>query len=416
MFENTRTKFFKNIISKKEILLVSANQGLLLFGGILFNKLLSLYLNKSDAGYYFYVFSLASIGLLIFTAPFTQTFIRNVNSESRIDISDYIKFLLFPMLFFAMMAFFVISEIKTLVFTLSLFVAFSIRDVLLGYLNQIKKRQEILTLNFLGLLSKVMILCLFFYFLMYGTEVAIISQFVSVVVMFIVYITFYTVHNSFSFSRLLSFNFKFVDKTFFALALPIVVTSIASWSNNMGLRFIVESQLGVDAVADFSFIKGLASVGPVGLQGIVTMYFLPLLYSKQVSFKSALFKVTKLMLLVGVIGVVAIHFLSDSLIVLFLDVKYLNVNHLLLPFFISHIFIVISAFLGIYFFLIKKTYLLILPSIINASILIVLAWDFAGKDSIDGVSDAFLIASFFSVLINGILVYIYKCKYGKIAI
>ncbi len=84
----------------KEFLLVLGSQLIVAFGGLCFNKLLSVFFEKEVIGQYFYLLSISTFGVLLFTAPFTQYFNRKVNTPDVVDLIVFLKVLIFPLFLF----------------------------------------------------------------------------------------------------------------------------------------------------------------------------------------------------------------------------------------------------------------------------------------------------------------------------
>tara|TARA_R110000744_G_scaffold64786_4_gene133221 strand:- start:929 stop:2152 length:1224 start_codon:yes stop_codon:yes gene_type:complete len=357
--------------SKIDLFYLLFNQLVILLGTLFFNKALAFYFDKDTTGSFFYIISISTFGLLVLSAPFTQIFNRLYNSEEPIDIEVFLTFILIPNLVFFTISLFCASDWLAYIFIV--YLAFTLRDVFLGQIIQMKERKALFFLNSLGSMSRLVVLALLLIFFEANLSLIVLSQVLSLFTLIYFSYRYYKSKIGFDWSKFL--NFKIVlnklDRSFFILSLPIAITSVASWSKDMGVRFLLNHQGDKMLVADYTFINGLALVGPTFLQGIISAYYLPLIYRKEISYKSALLQVSLILTISTVVGLIVFDFFGLDIVRILLDSKYVNALDLMPYLLLSNMLFVLAGFSGSYFFLIKKTTFLILPSVLfSASLLL----------------------------------------------
>lgn len=389
--------------SRADLFYLLLNQIVILLGTLLFNKALASYFDKDTTGSFFYIISISTFGLLVLSAPFTQIFNRLYNSENPIDIEVFLTFILIPNTLFLLLSFFWASDWLAYIFII--YLVFTLRDVFLGQIIQMKERKVLFFLNSLGAISRLIFIIFLLFFFEANLSLIIFSQTLSLFTLIYFSYRFYKKTVGFDWAIFLNFKVAFqrLDRSFFILSLPIAITSIASWSKDMGVRFLLHHQGDKILVADYTFINGLALVGPTFLQGIISAYYLPLIYRREIGYKSALLQVFLVLTISTIFGLIIFHFFGLNIVTILLDSKYSNALDLMPYLLISNMLFVLASFSGSYFFLIKKTTFLIIPSVLFSSSLLISCYYLIPTWGVQGAAYGVLFSTFLNLFVLSLI-------------
>ncbi|MBE8232628.1 MAG: hypothetical protein HAW67_02750 [Endozoicomonadaceae bacterium] len=236
--------------------------------------------------------------------------------------------------------------------------------------------------------------CVFFGFL--SLEYIVFTQFVSFasIGLFGSFIYLFSYRHNISFKG--TEEVFFLSKTFWIFSGPLIVTSLVSWSKDMGVRFFINHNLGAAQLAEYSLIQSISSIGPVFLQSLISIYYLPKLYNKTIDFKSVFKKVYSLVLLLSILFFLFFFMFKNSIVSIFLDDKYENIAYLLPLLFIPNMLFLLVTFSSSYFFIKEDNRYLIVPSLLTSIIFSVSTYLSTLHFGLIGV----FYSSLFSIMLN----------------
>lgn len=371
------------ISDKKNLFYTIANQFVVLIFLLVFNKVIAQYFLKEEVGEYFTIMSYSTLFSLCLFAPFNQYFQREFHTQNRVPIFNFLIFLLIPTLVSIIIIYIFDFGNKGLIIVLLILIG--LKDPFLGYFNQNFDKATLFWLNFFGGVSRVLFVVTPFtiYFLLNNKIV--LAQAVSLLIMIFISITVLVKKKSLLLFSKTKFDFIF-RSSFYVMALPLIFTSLISWSRDMGVRSILSVKLTSADVASYSLMQGVSNLVPTFLLGVFSLYFLPKIFNKTISFKKATKYVCVINIFSFCILFTIFEIFSSDLVLLFLDIQYISDGYLISSLLLPNFLFSIIGFLNSYFIFHRKTFKLIAPNFIVAICLLVLMNIYIEELGLYGVS------------------------------
>ncbi|WP_119396454.1 lipopolysaccharide biosynthesis protein [Salinibius halmophilus] len=349
-------------------------QAVLALGSIIYSKVLAEFYPKELVGLYFEIVAVCGFGLLLVLAPFNQYFTRKVTDDNPIDLYSFYVICCIMSFLTALVVSFFFNVSFYLIFLITIVSA--LKDSTFSWFNQLRRRKMVLAFNFFYSFSRVLFLLIFTFFTITSLNFLIASHMVGFLSVFLLgfYVYYRERKKQYSIARLNSdvVNVFSLDSSKFIF--PLVLTSLVSWSKEMGVRFIISINMPPDDLAAYGLLSSLASMVPIFIQGVLTIYFIPKLYSNEMTYMKVMVRGLGVLLGLLIFSFLLFWYFNSQLVAVFLSTDYLGYSYLLPYILLSSTLFSAANFVGVYFFYIRETYYLAIIGLISSLIILSLVW------------------------------------------
>lgn len=408
----------KNRILELSIVVVSS--GVELLTTLLVTKLISVYLSKSEYGFYSLILSLVALFSLL---PFSSLHVAIERyiieyRQKGVLFKYYSSIYLLHLLFF-IFYFIVLFPVKKLIGvewedSFLVIYLFSISRIyklfVICVLNINRKRKSILYARIIDIILQLLLLYLFLVGGLSVDEVLYSSIISSAVI--IALMVYWDRFNLLS-SKFRLINFRPVFKDVFLYSYPLIFWGIFNWTQAMVGRWFVDFYLEKADVANFSMIFSLSLLPSTAIATVVGNFFVPIAYTNENLSKGFIHEYIKKILLivcaVWTFVMLFVYLCSESLVLLFLDKKYLDISwYLTWGLFGTGVYTLgqISVY-ELYYY--KKIKCLLLPNLLPGLVTMVGCWIFI---PLYGFSAA-VYNNVFTYALSGALTLFFTFHYGK---
>ncbi|MDD2871905.1 MAG: hypothetical protein PHS49_08000 [Candidatus Gracilibacteria bacterium] len=198
----------------------------------------------------------------------------------------------------------------------------------------------------------------------------------------------------------------------YIFATPLAIWGIFGWMRDMSNRWIIEYYLTLNDVALFAVMNSLIVIIPGALQAFFGMYFMPILYKKEKEQKGYIREFNKKVVLVGflivILGTLFVELVSEYLIIILSDAKYLSGAWMLAPMFFVFSLFSLSMSTTSEIFAYNRTKLLLLPNIASGIISVVAFLFCINFYGMKGTVYAFMISYLTYSILTFFVVYRFK--------
>ena len=319
-----------------ELITVTASSIIELSTTLLITKIVAVQLSKDGYGFYSLILSVVALFSLL---PFSSLHVgieryiieyKNRNKFARFYASIYlihiVFFVLYLLLLLPLSPFLTgeWNEIWEIVYLF--FITKVYKQFVFCILNINRKRISILYARIIDLSIQLILL---YFFLIKGLSIQEIL-YASIVssLLTIGYLVYIDSHNIYL-KKVRVSDFLLVLKDVFSYSYPLIIWGIFAWIQSMIGRWFVDFYLTKSDVANFSMIFSLSLLPSTAISAIIGSYFVPIAYSNEAKSTGFIGRyINKILFAVSLVWLVIILtflFLGEYIIVLFLDVKYLNI-------------------------------------------------------------------------------------------
>ncbi|CCN41689.1 membrane hypothetical protein [Vibrio nigripulchritudo SO65] len=374
---------------------------------LLFNKVISQTFSKEQVGEYFAIMSYSTFFSLCLFAPFNQCFQREFHSENRIPIFNFLVFLLIPASVSILIVLAVDFENKILIIFLVLLLGF--KDPFLGLFNQNFDKVILFWVNFSSGVGKLLLVtCPFLIPLFPGKEL-ISAQAISILIIIVMSACFLIRKRSLVLFLKNDFSF-IIQPNLYLISFPLMLTSLISWSRDMGVRSILSVKLTAADVASYSLMQGVSNLIPTFLLSVFSLYYLPKIFNGSITFRKAAIYVCTISIFSFLVSYVIFYFFGANFVLLFLDAQYISDGYLISSLLLPNFLFCIIGFLNSYFIFHRITSKLIIPNIVVASCLIIFMNVYIDTLGLRGVSWVISLVAVINILLIGFLVITKRSK------
>ncbi|WP_164967254.1 lipopolysaccharide biosynthesis protein [Arcobacter ellisii] len=407
----------------KEFLIVVIGQIVVLIGGFIFIKLLSIHLSVSEYGIYSLLISASTFFLLLPFSSFDQAVARDLNNHKN-NLSRYysnsiclyiiisIIQMIIILILFEIIKIDLFKEIYKLKWELLVFTFFTIIRNLLLTIENFRRNRNIVTMSKLyeNIFKILTVILLYKYFNIDIKNILIsINCFLGINILYILFI-----NNSILKTNLIRFkNLYILNKKFIFFSTPLLIWTVFSWTTLNAPVWLIKNFYDLEWVGYFNMLNNIATIFPTQLIGILSAYFSPIYYQKELINNEYIIKSTnkniKNLFILFTIGGFILFMFHDKIIILLTSEKYLEHSWLIVYLFIISAITNIGAFLSIEIFVYKKMKKLILPNIFTALITVFCGYYALNIFAINGL----IFTMFLSSLVYTITVYVNVKKLRK---
>jgi len=361
----------------KEFFLTLSIQIVQLTGGLVVFKVLTSRLSSAEFGLYTLILAISALVLVFPFTPIQQALTKFTSTAyKKRTLEIYVTVLVMDTVFFTVYI--------LLLFVSTVFDLFEMERITTSALIALYLATEILKVNNYTYQNALRNKKRYFY--------AILIEFIikgSLLTAFVVHVEFvlivFIIANVCSIvvslpRQLLAFSMHKVrlyywSKLIISFSYPLVLWGVFGWLRDMSNRVIIEDILSLEHVAIFAVLNSLAVFVPGALQAFFGMYFMPILYQKEKAQKNSIRIFIRKMILVGIglitIGTIVIEFLSNHIVELLSDSKYVEYSWMLAPMFFVFSLFLLSMSSTAEIFAYNKTKLLLMPNILSGIISVV---------------------------------------------
>jgi len=384
------------ISNRKNLFYTTANQFVILVFLLAFNKVIAQHFSKEEVGDYFTIMSYSTLFSLCLFAPFNQYFQREFHTLNRVPIFNFLIFLLIPAMVSMIIIYIFDFGSKGLIIVM--LILMGLKDPFLGYFNQNFDKVTLFWLNFLGGVTRVLFVVTPFIIYFLPNNKIVLAQTASLLI--IIFISIVILFKKKSLPLFSKIKFDFIFKSgLYVMAIPLMFTSLISWSRDMGVRSILSVKLTSADVASYSLMQGISNMVPTFLLGVFSLYFLPKIFNKTISFKKATKYVCAINIFSFFLLFVLFEIFSSELVLFFLDIQYVADDYLISSLLLPNFLFSIIGFLNLYFIFHRKTSKLIAPNLIVALCLLVLMSIYIEELGLYGVSWIVSIVAIINILL-----------------
>lgn len=363
--------------NKKEIILSTLSQLILLAQLIIQNKLLAVYFSKLDYGNWSLLLSIyVLISMIPFTA-FDQAIAKltysKINSDEQYYFTNnvYLGYLLlFLMYFIALISLTPALFANTILSTFfAYFMLYTFSEILKNSLlvmdNASRNRLRVMLLRLFELLFRSILLIVLGLTDNFNiNNVLIIFMIGNIILILTSYRKFNTFFNYIKINK-----FKELFKEILTFSYPLVIWAVFGWLQNMINRWYLDYYLNPEIVAAYTILVSLSFFFPNAIYGIINNFFMPYIFSKNT--KSSFSFYIKYILIVGLflsLYTIFVAFLREYLVLILADSKYLEISSYI-PFLTLSSSIYIIAMLSTFeIYRSGETKLLLFPTILSGLI------------------------------------------------
>ena len=387
-------------------------QAIQMGGGLLVFKILTSKLNSSDFGLYALILSFSAI---IFAFPFTaiqQALTKYssvtlkqkaINIYKTVFILDIFFIIIYLFLSFILVYFKVINIDSMEYILITLYISTEVLKINnYMFLNSLRNRKKYFFSVFLEFSIKLILLLIFTNSINEVFAIFTVANILSII---------YSRPNNLNFN-ISKTQFVYWTKMIYIFATPLAVWGVFGWMRDMSNRWIIEYYLTLNDVALFAVMNSLIVILPGALQAFFGMYFMPILYKKEKEKRGFIRNFNKKVILIGflitILGTFFVELLSEYLIIIFADVKYLSGSWMLAPMFFAFALFSLSMSTTSEIFAYNKTKLLLLPNIMSGIISLISFFILIKFYALVGAVYAFVISYLVYSIMTLYIVYRFK--------
>jgi O-antigen/teichoic acid export membrane protein len=352
MIKKNENNFLKKILTNKELHWTMAFQATTLLGALLLIKLLAVSLTKEDFGYYSLIMSISAFILMLPFTALLQGVIRYIpiyRENNNFLTSIFVLFLII-IIFYAAVSLTINSlylfdhiwEDKYFSI-LALVISEIIKTILKTISNSKRERKNIAIATFIEFFIKLTIIYIGFTRNDIDLNHVIVALFISNIVS----IVYMLKNHHIDIANIKIKYFKIYNKRIWLFSYPLVIWGIFGWFRDMSNRWYIDYFLDKEQVALFTMMSSMAIIVPMALQGIISSFFIPILYQKEGNEKGYTKNFLRLSLpIVSFIFIfifIFIFFYKNEVILLLADEKYLSVSWMMPWMLLSYSLTVVAA-------------------------------------------------------------------------
>lgn len=368
----------------KEFLIVSTGQFIGLITSFLFIKLLSHIIPVNEYGIYSLALSAASLFALLPFSSFDQAISRFLVDYEQKLLSYYthvlfmygifIIIIFIPitvLLFFSNLAIF--EEVKSIAGPLLIFSILNIVRNLLLNVENFRRNRVIVTFSkiYEGIMK---IIFIFFLSFILNISAAIILIVINVIYFFNIVFLLYSNKTIISLTAFSHYALFEIIKKCFTFSAPLLIWTLFSWFTSNSAIWILQNNFQTEVVGHFSMINNLAGLLPIQLIAILSAFFSPIYYQKEVlepgHTRQSIKKVTKLLIMIFLFFGILLYQYAENYILIVSNSQYLEYSWLMIYMYINSVIISITQFLAIEIFVYKEPKRLIVANIVPSLIMV----------------------------------------------
>lgn len=368
----------------KEFFIVSTGQFIGLTTSFLFIKLLSHIIPVDEYGVYSLALSAASLFALLPFSSFDQAVSRFLVDYEQKLLSYYthvlfmygifIMIIFIPitvLLFFSNLAIF--EEVKNIAGPLLIFSILNIVRNLLLNVENFRRNRVIVTSSkiYEGIMK---IIFIFFLSFILNISTAIILIVINVIYFFNIVFLLYSNKALISLTAFSHDALFEIIKKCFIFSAPLLVWTLFSWFTSNSAIWILQNHFQTEVVGHFSMINNLAGLLPIQLIAILSAFFSPIYYQKEVldpgHTHQSIKKVTKLLIVIFLFFGILLYQYAENYILIVSNSQYLEYSWLMIYLYINSVIISIAQFLAIEIFVYKEPKRLIVANIVPSLIMV----------------------------------------------